>query len=331
VPTNVQEGLDNLAIEKMRISLPTPAHEVYVNVTAGSDVTGDGSLGNPYQTITQACTIVDLLNPDANNPYIINVMSSRDQIEPGDISLPPWTWIVGKSQYACFIDIAGGGGSLRPTSSWGNFVAYGGMINCRVNGNIQFDLNAIGGGSPFSGLQMDNVYFNGTMEMSGRNGDIDTFEAYNFTLESKANIDSVRCTISGSTFLNQFSLTSNKSSSDSTFKNSNFINVSLNDTGFSIAVNAFRCYIPGSLNLNNPGVIYSGDEISWPLLPNLSVGGGSSIVRLKDVTGLAFNPTNPGDWSIVPTTTQEAIDNLATNVAGAVSISNSIINAIIFG
>jgi len=100
--TLVQRKLDSSVYEWMRqistiadnISGGTQAEVKYVN-TAGSDVTGDGSFDNPFQSVQAAMT--SITDATAAKPYAIRVEAG---VYPANFTLKPFVHIIGAGSAA---------------------------------------------------------------------------------------------------------------------------------------------------------------------------------------------------------------------------------------
>ncbi len=127
-------------IQLSQSQLKSAANSVYVSPADGSDITGDGSVLNPYASISYAQNQVASLATDLN-PYDI-ILTSEIYEEPSGLELHPFVYIVGNN---ATINVTG---SVTLSSQWGNY--FGGasvnlfIKNCLIlaTGGITLDFSA---------------------------------------------------------------------------------------------------------------------------------------------------------------------------------------------
>lgn len=106
-------GNEQLQINAPAASVPTGNEDVYVDATNGSDVTGDGSIGNPYQTLAYAVTtITNPVNFAGFSTDLTFVLAPGTY--SGAITLP----------YRLRIGIKGHGAVITGKITWGYDIQY---------------------------------------------------------------------------------------------------------------------------------------------------------------------------------------------------------------
>lgn len=90
---------------------------------------------------------------------------------------------------------------------------------------------------------------------------------------------------------------------------------------FAITENIFNPFPnSGSLFVNGVNSVIIRVRATVDSIPIRSrvtlVGTNTTLIRVDDAFGLAYTPTNPGDWiAPPPTTVQEALDRIAAKIS----------------
>jgi hypothetical protein len=98
----------------------------------------------------------------------------------------------------------------------------------------------------------------------------------------------------------------------------------LNLTSFAITENIFNPFPnSGRLIVNGVNNVITRVRATVDSIPIRSrvtlIGTNTFLVRVDDAFGLAYTPTNPGNWiAPPPTTVQEALDRIAAKLAGTI-------------
>ena len=101
--------------------------------------------------------------------------------------------------------------------------------------------------------------------------------------------------------------------------------VSTYTSGTAISISLIGFTILGTLSASGScNVRAVGNSI--PI--GISFTGGASLTFINDAHSLAYKPANPANWSTIPATVQEALDQLANrttcNVSGAGGVTGTI-------
>ena len=332
---------------KQSASLPTFSQTVYVSVQ-GNDTTGNGSIVNPYASITKA--MASITDSTTTKRYQISVGPGQYSENTGTFNWKPWVWIVGIGYDVTQWRITASSGTpviqLDPTT-WGS-TAYStngaykiGLLNMTLYGSMQLNLNTqtafasnpgAGGSNGCNAIiYLDNVYnqsllastFTGNNIQSTQSSASTAFYLLNCIFTSAVTVDSA----SSATYLDN-TIIQNSLSYATTYNGNNISQTQVTaESTLSIQNNGnynssyFLAGSPVSSTFTATGsssatTTITSDAISLAKKANLSIGSFVSMTMNTDVTGLAFTPTTAANWSSVPTTTQQAIDTLASESAG---------------
>lgn len=286
----------------------------YVNYV-GTDDAGYNAIGAPwsYRTVAAAlAALATVLNPpNATNPWIISIGPGVFDV-PAGLQLPPWVWITGspdgETGSATVLNLTG---SISLSSGWAaNTTARGGLANLIVRpatGSpiIDFTMPVPSAGNPSRTVDVINVRH-----------DIDfTFEATStadvLQLDSMQQDGSLADTITilgGTVALNQLITVA-----DVILQSKAAIALAATITSSQIPIIA--------VTKAAAACTVAFDAVSWPLRANVTLTAGPTLTRLSDANADGYSPSTPGNWPAVPTTVQEALDDLAAG--GAVIPANS--------
>jgi hypothetical protein len=305
--------------------LPSASQIVYVS-KAGSDLTGDGSIGNPYLTIQKALT--SITDATTLKRYEISV-------GPGSYADPflvkPWVGIVG-------VDSGGNGATpngfmLTEIAALANTLGFdpswslSGFSVCWmsslafVNGQT-FDQSTVPGCQPqinhfncsFNGIMTylgtgttgtDNVVWTGCLSFAGA-----VVKGWQFFwtrhcefLAGTIDIQSVLGAIEDTTWLGQ------DCSAGSAFVATN---VSLTGSGAKSAkADLSNVAVVGTATLNGANTLYTSTPEGIPNVVTLLGGAPGPVVQ----GGLGYVPAVLADWSgTAPTSVQNALDRIAAKI-----------------
>lgn len=277
---------------------------IYVD-KSGSDINGDGSILNPYLTISYALSQIT----DNSVTKIYNILiGSGDYVE--NVTLKPNVNLTAQSPLSVTIT-----GNIGISSSFGDgqfntcALSYI-IIGTGSNVNIDFyGATATQGLIVFFGVTMyENLLVNG-------NGTNTIFVAQNSSFIGASNnlvsgfMQFYNSLLIGST---TFQSASTRPSQIFMFKNNSINSLTfLTTTPDSLSAYLYST-TSANLILNGPDVFVLSTSDSIPTVSNTSILNSAVLNRLNDATALGYSPSVPANWSPVPTTVQEGLDILAT-------------------
>lgn len=295
--------------------LPTTNQIVYVNFLTGSDTTGNGSYGLPFQTVAKAMTTIT--DASSNKPYTISLLAAR-QIETGDLFIKPYTFIVGSMQRASYIRV--NGGSIKPDPTHSSVNSWVGFGNIYIGGGtaIAWDLQALGGSNCTFVIQ--NCTVSGNLTYKGRSGGGGDFiEIYTGIVLGNTIFDSVFYQVQSIEFGGTLTVTNTQSVGGFSGTLNNIVfdsNVSATSAGTLFMNN---CAYNAGVALTTSGTNTIDSFRGLPTTANRTLSGGTTVVNIDDATVTAYTPATSGNWSSVPTNVSTALDGvaLASNTASA--------------
>ena len=310
--SNIQTQID----AKTTRVLPSFAQYVYVNYISGSDVTGNGSMDKPFQTIVQAMSTIS--DSGSTKPYVIGLLGAR-QVETADILLKPYVSIVGMGQSASYIRSPGFNikpdPSLSASGSWNvlkGFYLGGGT-------GINWDLQALGGGSDCL-LVIENITIGGVLNFKGRNaGGGDFLEMYVGIALGTTVFDSCFPQIQSFEFTDPVSITDTAGVGSAAATLNNVVL----DAGLTLdsqaAVYLNNTVFPGSSSITTTNTNVINSYRGLPPVARRTLSGGTTVNYADDASMIPYTPTTGADWTNPdPVNVQEALDDLATAVSGTV-------------
>jgi len=285
----------------------------------GSDVSGNGSIGNPYQTIAHAIIQAKAKNPSNTNR--IAILIAPGTYNETVIAIPPYTWLVGLHPITDTsterVKLVSGTISLDTAAFIaGSYVANGascGLSSLAIYPNVNFVGTGLNPSGPDIEITIDHCLFFGSFTATFQ--DPGSYLSLNYVEMAGA----LSVTQGSGQCLSVFS------ASTVTWAfggSSSFVNSSFSSATFSQAtgvtsgdpITLAACSI-GHLTVSGTGLVVTADAVSIPLSGALSISGGASIVRSTDAGGSAYVPTTSGNWPVQPTgALQDAIDKLAARV-----------------
>lgn len=293
-------------------SLP---NTVYVALS-GNDTSGDGTSCKPYATIGKAlASITD--NSDAKR-YVIQVQPGN-YVEPGWL-LKPFVFIVGCARGNCFISTTSNIG-LDPSfgNAW-SAKARSGIKGFAIRGAFaspNFNLQAVGSSANGAAIfilecsindvliarcrnvndyieVIDSYLFNG-LDGTGGNGYVEnTYITGNVNVDNTNVTDFTQWEFYGAWY----------PAGNLTFTNVNSSFAELRTVGGAIW---------GNLTVTGtPNTYFEADHI--PTVGFFNIGPNVSFRRLTDAYSYAYTPAVPANWTVQPTTIQQALDMIAAKV-----------------
>lgn len=297
----------------------TFSQTVSVNYLSGSDVAcpatpcGDGSIDKPFQTIVTA--LASITDATASKPYVI-ALSADNQIESADILSKPYVSMRGVGQKPTVINLSGF--DIKPSASHAtsdSIIEFSDLVI--GGGGIIWDLQALGGAHN-SYVYLDNVQIDDNSEFKGRNGFIsDTFEIHNVTASNSLIVDSAYFIVYGGELASTVDISNSQLTAGGVFVaiNSAILDSTLTIDGVDVTLT--NVSYPGGGAITTLNTVSINSYRGLPAKSARTLSGGTTINNIDRPSALAYTPTTSGNWSIVPTDVQEALDNLAAATAGA--------------
>lgn len=305
---------DSKDLEANPSPAPSAMFGFYVN-KAGSDITGDGSILNPYLTVTFAMSQVTV----AGFGFPFGIFVGPGIYVEANLPIKANVFIIGSGQDVTRISITT---SSTLGTGWDPILSdKSGFENLSIEGAgaLTYDFSIV-------------LSTNGIMQIS--NCIIySSISAFTFTgnVASIANLLSMENTIfdvvSPTLTLNNCRFIMNSSRIDNVVMNSTiaglvniFSNSALNNLSVvagaldTFTITAINSTCGGLLNLNGP-ITVSASVDFMPVKANVTLAAGASIGQLNDSYGLAYTPSVGGDWPIIPLIVQASLDELAANLS----------------
>ena len=311
---------------KMNNPAFTVSQTVYVSV-GGNDGTGDGSIGNPWATVSHALS--QITTAGSNNRYMIKIMGGK-VVDTTTPLLKPWVYVVGDDRDGTYWKVTAAGTSIGLDPSW-NTVGGGraGIANMYLGSGTSLNLNlySIGPntGTPSAIIDLEDLYVTGSITFDGRTPDIDYMQMYGVFVFGAFNADAAQINAVSCTFESLVTLSSTQAASNSQFQSCLFqAGLTISGTNANQELLA-ASPIQGTLTLSGTSTVLTADVSSLPSQSNQSVSGGATIVNLSDAYNLPYSPATPANWSPSPSKTSSALDQLAASVHG---ISTTAITAL---
>ncbi|HEY8911402.1 MAG TPA: hypothetical protein VIM51_14150 [Desulfosporosinus sp.] len=292
-----------------------------VNVSkGGNDITGDGTMSNPFATIAKAIDSIDDASPTkrysimvgpgdyiegfslkANimiigvNPIVVNIGSSESFIDIDDPS-----WSIGGDNRSGFERV-----SLVASTLTFDFTAQS-----SVEGKVYF-YNVRCNTTPVF------TAFNSTNQALIQNCMFFTGYTQTGMLIVLSNTDFVAgglITVNSSA-LGDTTVLATGGGSDGSL-------MSIYTSGTPISISLIGFTILGTLSASG---FCNVRAVANSIPAGISFTGGASLTFINDAHSLAYSPANPANWSTVPVTVQEALDQLAIRTTSRVTGSRGVI------
>ena len=298
----------------------TVSQTVYVAV-GGNDTTGDGSIGNPFQTVSKALSVITTAG--SNNRFMIKLMGGKivDTITP---LLKPWVYIVGDHEDGTYWKVTASGTNigLDPTFATVGGARFG-LANVYLGGgtNLNLDLNTIGPstGTPSAIVDIENVYITGGFNFYGRAPDIDFVQGKGIFVFGTFNADAAQVFCNGCVFQGPANLTSNVAASNSQYSAGVFQSAVTISGSFANAEQITANTMFSTLTVSGASTVLTADAVSLPPKSSQTISSGGTITLLGDAYNLKYTPTTPANWLTTPTSVLGALDlvALASKIASA--------------
>ena len=300
---------------------PSASQLVYVSV-GGSDVTGDGTIGNPYATIPHA--ISTITDASINKRYAVIV-------EPGNyannIILEPWIWIEGTDPLLTRITAASITFDPVTWNAGPGTDNRAGFSNVTLVNAYTFDFSAVS--SAAGKLYFGNCRFNAQPTFTAFNA-INQVAMQNCLGFDGYTQNGINMSLDGTNFINGGTVTLNSintgdnlptllaasgGGSDGPLVCNWSPNIGTNDNHIGVTLLSFPFAGGVTLNgANDPGgpqqpmLTATADSIVNPV--TLS-GGAPTPVLLTPASAVEYTPANPGAWPLpTPTQVKQALDDL---------------------
>lgn len=311
--SNIQTQLNN----KMSNPSILVTQTVYVAV-GGNDTTGDGSIGNPFLTVSKALSIITTAQSD--NRFMIKLMGGKivDTTTP---LLKPWVYIVGDNEDGTYWKVTAPGTSIGIDPSFATVGgARFGISNVYIGAGttLNIDLNSVGPGigTPSAELDLEDITITGDLNFLGRAPDIDYMQLKGLFLFGTFNADAAQNIAIGCTFNGTSNLTSNVAENNSEYSACVFqgpVNISGSNINLQ-QITASPMF--STLLVDGASTTLNADITSLPLESNQTISGGATLNKITDAYNLAYAPAVSGNWSPAPTYVSEALDQLASRLNG---------------
>lgn len=283
---------------------------VYVQ-KGGSDVTGTGTILNPWLTIAYALT--QITNNSTVVRYAINV--GPGTFAETSLAMKPFTYLVGSGFTNTKVTVTGGFITLDAA-----FTATSGRVGIKdivlsgTNG-INFDAASLGGAGQVIAV-FERVQSGGSINFLGRGGDIDQVNMYDCSL---TNTGSLTVDTSSVSIITNFNAGSSPG------------NVNITGTLASNNTEFMGGYIAGNLTTSASVGATVVDMRGTAILGTVTVGTGSTLrtdasslpaakasvtvtgtlTKTTNANWVFYEPATPGDWTAPPTAVGPALDILA--------------------
>jgi len=292
---------------------PMASFIVYVN-KGGNDITGDGTILAPYQTIAYAMSTITFAG--FGFPVVIDV-GPGVYLEP-ILSIKSNVFINGHGKQNTIIDISG---TFTLETGWDPLLMdKSGFYNIAIQGSGTFNIDFTAVSSAQGSLLFDGCLFE-TLSVINITGNSGGITANQVSFVSSVLVCDILCNDMFIAALNCFFTNPNFTLNNtvslfSIIDNSSVASLTITAiTPYNLLASNSSCQL---LNANGPITIQCSNDF-LPIKANITLAGGATISYLNDAFGLGYTPTTPGDWTAVPINVQEALDELAGTGSGFVN------------
>ena len=291
---------------------PTVTQMIYVE-KGGSDVTGDGTIGNPFLTVTHAMSTITDSSPTKRYGIIVGV----GRFDEAALTITANVFIVGQGPLLTRISTTG----LTLGNGWNpgfNSDDRSGFENLTIAGSpIVIDFTSVGlpQGAQSGKFYIYESWINPAITFTG-NYSINQAIVQNSRFFDTVTVNDLFFEGDWSNFQAVVGNGTNPANQNSSINFFNSTTTGLTITtiaGVPFPGNGFGSSNIGSLNANGAGAIITGSVDFFPIRSLITLTGGATIAYLNDANGLGYTPTNPANWLVVPTNVQQALDDLALN------------------
>jgi hypothetical protein len=286
---------------------PSNSQTVYVN-KGGNDITGDGTINNPYATILKAMTTILDASPTKRYAIIVGPGNYGE-----NLSLKANVMIIGEDRVVVRIGTSGSFININdPTWSVIGDNRSGFDNVTLIASTLTFDFTAQS--SVQGKLYFYSINCNNTPLFTAYN-DINQVFIQNCVLFAGYTQTGINMLLANTSFINGGLITVNSSTLTNTSVQAagGSTDGSLTATytsGTAIDISLLGFTILGTLSAaGSCNVIAAANSI--PIVTNLT--GGASLAFINNAHALGYTPANSTNWHLpVPTTVQEALDQLAS-------------------
>lgn len=310
-------ALTTLSLLDIPIQLPANTKVIYVSL-GGNDSTGNGSVINPYLTITQAMSTISATNA---TPVVISIGAAS--FFETTLVLKPNTYISGLGSDASRIIIGSGSGNLTFHPNWATVSSRGGLYNLALSQGtgVIYDSTAYGGSAAGNDFLLGDVRISGNFIAHGGNQNQDFIDFNTGWIFGNTTLDGVSAVIDKAYLVGTVT-TSTVNNFDGNFDfngcefygnlvvtaSGGHIN-STSVTGGSWPPGQFTGSVQGTISVSNAGATLWADLL--PADSQITVSSGGTLIGLGNALSSTYTPTTPGNWSPTPANVKAALDTLA--------------------
>lgn len=272
------------------------ANLVYV-ATNGNDTTGNGSIYNPYLTISQALS--SITDATTNKRYAIIIQSG--QYNETTLVIKPWISLVGNGYNNT--RITSGTNQVTLDASFSGVSARSGFFNLILTGTtgLNFDLSAMSAGSAV--FDVWNSWINGTVTIIGRSAGNDFLQTFLSSYFAAVNLKSIQLSSVSNVYNSSFTITSAStngnsvggSTGDSFLTTLTVQSLSTNTT----TLQAAGGIISSTLTVDGANAVYNPDASMYKV-PTILNSGTVTLQSIANGVSANFTPNNytPSDSSV---------------------------------
>jgi len=279
----------------------------------GTDDPGYNAIGAPWSYRSLAAALAALATvsnpPSATNPWEISI--GPGVFTEAAFQLPPWVWITGSAD--------GQGNTLTQINLTGDVtLSSGWAANTTIRGglaNIDF---RVGSGTPHLDFTMPVPSAGNPSRTVELNGIRESLALLVFEATGTGDVLKMAQVIQDGILANAITLTAG------TLFLNNVISAAAVTIQDKMAIAATAqlnaCGLATlAITKSGAGTTVLTDAVSLPINADVTRTGGPTVTLLSDAYGEAYTPANPASWPVVPTTVQQALDDLAGG-GGAVGV-----------
>lgn len=296
------------------------ARTVWVGLD-GSDTTGDGTPGNPFQTFAAAAAIIPTSHE--NEPWLV-------QFYPGfyteDIDVPADVLIVGESPASVFIQ---GYVKFNHTTWCNTGFHIGGARSLNIFGDFAIDFRGCDDTAnqviTTQGLSVQGAssYYSDNPDNSQAYLALSTF--------TDVTIQGGSATLLG-LFASSVTVVSQAICPTTVNVNGGFTsgNWDITFTNGEASITVFNAnhYIAGTLTVDGVNATMQASVAAIPLTPP-TLTNGATLTLLTPASAMGYAPDNTDNWATVPATVQEGLDYLASSTSQYAFVYENVGGAIV--
>ena len=284
---------------------PSSSQTVYVS-KGGNDITGDGTFNNPFATIPRAMASITDSSPAKRYAIMVD---TGNYVE--SFSLKANVMVIGSERVVVRIGTSGSFININdPTWSVSGDNRSGFHGVALIASTLSFDFTAQS--SVEGKLFFDDDAFNNTLVFTAFNS-INQVTIQSSILVSGYTQTGINMLLVSSEIINGALITVNSSALSNTILQaigggSNGSLTATHTSGAAIEIFLLGFTIQNTLSASGSCDVTASVN-SIPI--NLSFTGGATLTLINDAHALAYTPATPANWNPIPTTVQEALDQLA--------------------